>query len=587
MAIKDLNQLNNKQRGQKLYASDWNKIVDAIIEHIDTSEIHQKLSVSRQENSDDLLIFNDGTKNYTYVLKEKTGITYGDLQIYQVLKGAEQIVSQDNTNYNIDEISGNGESIILKISFKRDELEDNTPTGNTDYPNVNVSVVTEYTNLDSEHITITDIENEPQSKLVTISVPPSEDFDNITTYDVRLIGKIHDSAQSDPHSEKTINFNLTQNTGTKTYSNPTITLFTLLEDDENTTALDSNRKILSAGGKLVYSIQYEQQYGSDTITTGLISNNITLTAASKFSIFSYDDSTKKLILSVNKNIEESDDNLSFAIKINLPHNNIDYESDLTEQETFIQNGKITTIGYSEPTVIELKYNKIPQTGTTSSGIKPSSYKFSLKETTSYDNGESSTNTTKMYTNTSTNIPSSVTLLFIEYSNDYKGTSPFNQDDGTIIKTTANTATTDLDVAKVDLKVTLNGGVSDQGGACTVQQTAAPSAYYRFVNTNVTPNEYTNPVPLTSGEKSITITSENNNKDIIFLSTSDQFSNYQKYYSDGTNNYPVVLNPGDQFAVYCNLTHNYTDDDATINNITFYGCAAVRVSTGDIVKVKII
>jgi len=72
----------------------------------------------------------------------------------------------------------------------------------------------------------------------------------------------------------------------------------------------------------------------------------------------------------------------------------------------------------------------------------------------------------------------------------------------------------LDVAKVNLIVSINGNNSE-GGNCIVQQAAAPSAYYAYVSTGE--ETQFNLRPLQNGENNITLNSSEGNGVFFFSS----------------------------------------------------------------------
>ena len=564
MAIKDL---NNKRTGDKLYASEWNDVMNEILAHFKNKRIHEDIVVTTGDEN--LLIYKDTNDvEHQFVLYPKEGTTYGELFILSV--NSSQL---DEYNiYNINNVSAKENIIDFKISYSRAVNID----GKTDH-------------YEKTGATITALEL-PQNFLVvetsadiSIKVPENQEY---TTKNYQFSIKVSMNPENeDAQNTKTFTVNLTQNAKDATYSNPKIGNVEL----QDSTALD-NGKILSKGGELVYRVNYYQMYGETQITSGgqikLESTDVNGNSLN----YTWNDNDKLLTIAISKNNTDSDFTYSnFKIKVEMTQDGVDYTSDYHELTKYTQNKRRLSITiYSEISDITLIYpnnNIISQSGTSQNGITPS-FSFKAKTVKTYDNDISETVTPKpQYTS----IPqdSGITKQFTENSGSYQGTEVFDTTTGKIVKTSSNSNPYELNVAKVYLTLSINN-VDKNSDTITVKQTGVPSAYYRFVNTNVTPNEYTNPVPLTSGEENtITITSENNNKDIIFHSTNEQFSNYQNYYSDGTNYYPVVLNPNSQFAAYYGLTHNYTDDDTTIGNITFYGCAAANVRTGDIIKVRII
>ena len=113
MAIKDL---NNKKTGDKLYANEWNDVMNEILTHFKNKRIHQDMIIT----SDDELVYTDENNiRHQYVLQAKTGITYGELIINSV-----NSTSLVNNIYTYSNISNNGADISFQISYKREILED-------------------------------------------------------------------------------------------------------------------------------------------------------------------------------------------------------------------------------------------------------------------------------------------------------------------------------------------------------------------------------------------------------------------------------------------------------------------------------
>ena len=114
MAIKDL---NNKKAGDKLYAKEWNTVMNEILAHFHNKRIHQDMIIT----SDDELVYTDENNvRHQYILQKSSGITYGELEITSV-----NGISLTNNTYIQSDISSDVNNLSFQISYQREVFEDN------------------------------------------------------------------------------------------------------------------------------------------------------------------------------------------------------------------------------------------------------------------------------------------------------------------------------------------------------------------------------------------------------------------------------------------------------------------------------
>lgn len=113
MAIKDL---NNKKTGDKLYASEWNDVMNEILGHFANKRIHQDMIIT---SNNELVYTDENNVRHQYVLHTKSGITYGELTILLV-----NDTELNNNTYAQSDISSEGSDISFQISYRREVLED-------------------------------------------------------------------------------------------------------------------------------------------------------------------------------------------------------------------------------------------------------------------------------------------------------------------------------------------------------------------------------------------------------------------------------------------------------------------------------
>lgn len=214
MAVKDLNDLRyDKITGDKLYAIEWNTIVKSLQEHVKTANIHQPITINKEDNT---LSYKEGNNIYTYALNRKTGEKWGPLLINYVKRGDSPITEDNNHYYNIENIPAtSAENIELLVSFKQQKYIDGIPQeGVFQYP---ANTVTLKSDIQGFSVSISGTDNDNVKKL-TITVPDNGSYTEEKYYDFEIEGSIGEGADD----KKSVQFKLTQNAIGDTWEEPYI-----------------------------------------------------------------------------------------------------------------------------------------------------------------------------------------------------------------------------------------------------------------------------------------------------------------------------------------------------------------------------
>ena len=388
MAIKDL---NNKKTGDKLYASEWNDVMNEILAHFKNKRIHEDIVVTTGDEN--LLIYKDTNDvEHQFVLYPKEGTTYGELFILSV-NGSQ--LGEYNI-YSVNNVSSEENTIDFEISYSRAVNID----GRTDHYETTGATITALELPQGLSVIGT-----PTDSTISVKVPKNQEY---STKNYQFSIKVSmDSEHEDAQNTKTFTVNLAQNAKDATYSNPQLEVEL---DSESTSAIDSGNKLKSAGGELVFNVTCTQQYGGETLT---ITDGITATVTDNHgNTLNSSYSEGKITIIIPRNDYTTDISYS-TFEINATA----HEKQATPwipETSYIQNKVIIT--YSNPNTITLSYNNYPQAGS-SNGILPS---YSFKVDKNYDNGKSQEQNVPF--NQSSTIPTSIQLTFNKLSGSATVTS---------------------------------------------------------------------------------------------------------------------------------------------------------------------
>ena len=434
MAIKDL---NNKKTGDKLYASEWNDVMNEILTHFKNKRIHQDMIIT---SNDELVYTDENNVRHQYVLHTKTGITYEELTILSV-NNAEL----NNNTYTYSNIPNSGNDISFQISYQREVLEDGE---HKEWQNSGARIVINGNLPEGIELLTPDTNNS-----IKISVPENQDF-NTKEYEFEVkVSMVETSSEEDQDNTKVFTIHLNQEAKTTEYGIPelNITLNTDLTD-----AIDTENKLKSSGGNLVFDVICTQQYGNDTlyITEGITATvqdnngNILVTSYLK------DDNSGIITIEIPRNDSISD--VSYTIfEINATANGKS-ATPWVPETSYIQNKVI--IKYSNPNTIILSYDDYPQAGS-SAGILPS---YSFKVDKNYDNGRSQEQNVSF--NQLSTIPTGIQLTF----NKISGSATVTSSTGKVVTTSSNSNYQSIELAKITLTV-VAGEDSETSQEATVMQ----------------------------------------------------------------------------------------------------------------------
>lgn len=433
MAVKDLNDLRyDKITGDKLYAIEWNTIVKSLQEHVKTANIHQPITINKEDNT---LSYKEGNNIYTYALNRKTGEKWGPLLINYVKRGDSPITEDNNHYYNIENIPAtSAENIELLVSFKQQKYIDSIPQeGIFQYP---ANTVTLKSDVQGFSVSISDTDNDNVKKL-TITVPDNSSYTEPKYYDFKIEGSIGEGADD----KKSVQFKLTQNAIGEIYDKPYIYEIIVNNGEIPPEAIPS------AETKINIKLIVKQEHnGQDELVT-------------EFEELQYQD------------YEENWHNLETPViqEITVPANILTNEKDRSLNIRIVAHGEssdnekisLTQVAdeinsYDEVTITGFSYSNLNY-GTNSSVSPSSSLQCKQKITWKSGNITYITNgLTKLYSN-STISDSNVTV---------------NQTNGTVTKTTANEGGSEITLGEVLLTVTGQNGKSNTATA-VVKQNGTP------------------------------------------------------------------------------------------------------------------
>lgn len=431
MAIKDL---NNKKTGDKLYASEWNDVMNEILAHFKNKRIHEDIVVTTGDEN--LLIYKDTNDvEHQFVLYPKEGTTYGELFILNVNNS-----QLDEYNvYNINNVSSEENTINFEVSYSRAVNID----GRIDHYETTGATITALELPQGLSVIGT-----PTDSTISIKIPENQEY-NTKNYQFSIKVSM-DPEHEDAQNTKTFTVSLTQNAKDATYSDPQLEVEL---NSELSTAIDTENKLKSSGGELVFNVSCTQQYGSETLT---ITDGITATIIDNDGntlISSY--SEGKIIIIIPRNDYTTDISYS-TFEINATANGKSATPWIPET-SYIQNKVIIT--YSNPNTITLSYSNYPQAGS-SNGILPS---YSFKVDKNYDNGRSQEQNVPF--NQSSTIPTGIQLTF----NKESGSATVTSSTGKVVTTNSNTSYQPIEIAKITLTVITGEEDSETSQATTVMQ----------------------------------------------------------------------------------------------------------------------
>lgn len=213
MAIKDL---NNKKTGDKLYASEWNNVMNEILGHFDNKRIHQDMIIT----SDDELVYTDENNvRHQYVLHTKTGIIYDELTI-RFVNNAEL----NNNTYTQSNISSDGSDINFKISYQREVLEDGE---HKEWQTSGARIVPDGDLPEGLELLTPDDTNS-----IKIKVSENQDYDSKSyNFDIK-VSMAETSDKEDQDNTKVFRIMLNQNSKTETWGAITVNNITLDSGDD-------------------------------------------------------------------------------------------------------------------------------------------------------------------------------------------------------------------------------------------------------------------------------------------------------------------------------------------------------------------
>lgn len=203
MAIKDL---NNKKTGDKLYASEWNDVMNEILAHFKNKRIHEDIVVTT--GNENLLIYKDTNDvEHQFVLYPKEGTTYGELFILSV--NSSQL---DEYNvYYINNISSEENTIDFEISYSRAVNID----GRTDHYETTGATITALELPQGLSVVGT-----PTDSTISIKIPENQEY---STKNYQFTIKVSmDPEHENAQNTKTFTVNLTQNAKNDYYDKPYI-----------------------------------------------------------------------------------------------------------------------------------------------------------------------------------------------------------------------------------------------------------------------------------------------------------------------------------------------------------------------------
>lgn len=434
MAVKDLNDLRyDKITGDKLYAIEWNTIVKSLQEHVKTANIHQPITINKEDNT---LSYKEGNNIYTYALNRKTGESWGPLLINYIKRGDSTITEDNNHYYNIENIPATpAENIELLVSFKQQKYIDSVPQeGVFQYP-ANTVTLKSKSDIQGFDIIISDTDN---VKKLTITVPDNNSYTETKYYDFEIEGSIGEGADD----KKLVQFKLTQNAIGETWEEPYID-----EIRVNNGEIPSN-EIPSKQTDVTIEVFVKQKHNGQVETPSAF----TLTYRDYGEIqHELNENLSNFTITIPQNINESTQDRSLDV-LTIVANGRTKENvkiNLTQVADEIDS-------YDEVTITGFSYNNLNY-GTNSSVSPSSSLQCNQKITWKSGNITYTTDgLTKSYSN-STISDSNVTV---------------NQANGTVTKTTANENAGEIILG--DILLTVTGQNNNQNTAtATVKQSGTP------------------------------------------------------------------------------------------------------------------
>lgn len=544
MAVKDLNDLRyDKITGDKLYAIEWNTIVKSLQEHVKTANIHQPITINKEDNT---LSYKEGNNIYTYALNRKTGEKWGPLLINYVKRGDSPITEDNNHYYNIENIPAtSAENIELLVSFKQQKYIDSIPQeGIFQYP---ANTVTLKSDVQGFSVSISDTDNDNVKKL-TITVPDNSSYTEPKYYDFKIEGSIGEGADD----KKSVQFKLTQNAIGEIYDKPYIYEIIVNNGEIPPEAIPS------AETKINIKLIVKQEHnGQDELVT-------------EFEELQYQD------------YEENWHNLETPViqEITVPANILTNEKDRSLNIRIVAHGEssdnekisLTQVAdeinsYDEVTITGFSYSNLNY-GTNSSVSPSSSLQCKQKITWKSGNITYITNgLTKLYSN-STISDSNVTV---------------NQTNGTVTKTTANEGGSEITLGEVLLRVTGQNGKSNTATA-VVKQNGVPvyPVYAGFV-------QYTGGMSGSDVISQLTGYSVRNNEYEITCNQNN--SVFFLYSRDSTKSNVINLQYDFGWGSYQDFDSldRYNTFDTQLYSINYYAFCDQNVTnqTGHKVKFKII
>lgn len=456
MAIKDL---NNKKTGDKLYASEWNDVMNEILGHFANKRIHQDMIIT----SDDELVYTDENNiRHQYVLHTKTGITYDKLTILFVNNS-----ELNNNTYTQSNISSDNSDINFKISYQREVLEDGE---HKEWQTSGARIVPDGDLPEGLELLTPDDTNS-----IKIRVSENQDYSSKSyNFDVK-VSMAETSDKEDQDNTKVFKIMLNQNSKTETWGAITINNITL-DSGDNPNEIPSKGltdvKII-LGFQQVHNEISESILSSDIQELKYIDyegNSYTLTESNQFTISipknqDYSSSSKKdmsITISSIKSHSYTQENLVITL----------LQNEVNEISRKYGNNK--TINWSG-------YNNLGYA--VNSYVDPKSSTFNIPILIDYDNGDTNVTGTPITTG------GSKSYSFTPASNEITGVS-IVQNSGRISRNVANTNPTELPLGIATLTITVDAipGVDPTNVSETVdvKQDGVPvyPVYAGFVSDNI-------------------------------------------------------------------------------------------------------